>query len=153
MNGNKFTPAGIQMRWGCSRDHTDLTVLLSTYAMATDVDPAEFLLAEKDGEVAGAARLEWMDQEAYLRPIVVASGAQRKGIGRALVEALLVICPDFRVVSRGGMVPFYKGLGFVNLDWAGIPRVYEQECELCADRSDCRPEVLIKRSAKAPPIV
>ena len=65
------------IRQGRPSDARDLVHLLASQQMATDIDPAEFIVAEVNCRLLGAARLEWAGTEnAFLRSIVVAAEAQ-----------------------------------------------------------------------------
>lgn len=131
---------GIHIRQGRPSDKRALARLLASHRMATDVDPAEFVLAERNGRLVGAARLEWVGTDhAYLRPIVVAEEAQRTGIGRALLDTLSAQCPRISVIARGDAVLFYRRLGFAATDWSSVPASYREECESCDDLAQCRP--------------
>lgn len=130
----------IRIRQGRPSDRPALVRLLASQRMATDVDPAEFVVAEANGRLLGAARLEWVGtDDAYLRPIVVTKEAQRTGLGSALLEKLFGICPSITVIARGDAVPFYQRSGFTATDWSSVREEYRDECESCDDRAQCRP--------------
>jgi N-acetylglutamate synthase-like GNAT family acetyltransferase len=108
--------------------------------MATDIDPIDFMVAEVDGKVLGAARLAWVGKDdAFLRPIVVATEARGTGLGRALLERLFGVCASISVIARSDAVPFYRHLGFTTVDWSSVPGAYTEECECCDDLAQCRP--------------
>ena len=108
--------------------------------MATDIDPVDFIVAEVNCRLLGAARLEWAKtDDAFLRPIVVATEAQGTGLGRALIERLFAVCSRISVVARGDAVPFYRHLGFTAVNWYSVPVQYRDECECCEDFAQCRP--------------
>jgi N-acetylglutamate synthase-like GNAT family acetyltransferase len=135
----------LKIRNGIELDRQALSELLAANSMEDKAfDPNEFLLAEKEGKLAGAARLEWIGQEVYLRPIVVASRAKGQGIGRALVEHLLHAWPNIKVIARGKVVDFYKKMGIISIDWTLVPETYRVECELCPDRVTCQPVPMTK---------
>jgi N-acetylglutamate synthase-like GNAT family acetyltransferase len=129
-----------RIRQGRPSDARALVQLLASQRMATDIDPAEFIVAEVDGRLLGAARLEWAGlDDAFLRPIVVATEGRGKGLGRALLERLFGACSRISVVARGDAVAFYRHLGFRAMDWSSIPSQYRDECECCGDFAQCRP--------------
>jgi N-acetylglutamate synthase-like GNAT family acetyltransferase len=127
------------LRDGQEPDRPAIGELLANYQMEADLDPVEFLVAEVDGVLVGAARLEWAGQAAYLRPVVVAPGWHGKGIGRALVRELLQKSPRMRVVSRGSVTGFYEGLGFWKVGWEQIYPAFVSECQGCQDNHSCQP--------------
>ncbi len=131
---------GFRIRQGRPSDEGALARLLATQRMATEIDPVDFVVAEANGKLLGAARLVWIGaEEAFLRPIVVATGARGRGHGRALIERLFAVCPRIGVVARGEAVPFYRSLGFTAIDWSSVPSEYRDECECCNDFARCRP--------------
>lgn len=131
---------GVCVRQGRPSDGRALVRLLASHQMATDVDPVDFLLAEVNGRPLGAARLAWVGtNDAFLRPIVVATGARGTGLGRALLERLFSVCSSISVIARRDAAPFYRHLGFTAVDWSSVPREYRDECECCNDLAQCRP--------------
>ncbi len=130
----------IHIRQGSPSDRPALVRLLASHSMATDIDPVDFILVEVNGRLLGAARLTWVGtDDAFLRPIVVATGARGTGLGRALLERLSGVCSRISVIARGDAVPFYQHLGFTALDWSSVPSEYRDECECCDDLGQCRP--------------
>jgi len=130
----------VRIRQGRLSDRRALARLLASQRMATDIDAADFILVEVNGQLLGAARLAWTGAEdAFLRPIVVATEAQGRGLGRALLERLFDICPSISVIARSDAVPFYRRLGFTDRDWSSLPAEYRDECERCDDLAQCRP--------------
>ncbi len=130
----------VRIRQGRLSDGRALARLLASQQMATDIDAVDFIIAEVNGRLLGAARLTWAGTEdAFLRPIVVATEARRRGLGRALLERLFDICPSISVIARNDAVPFYRRLGFTDRDWASLPAEYRDECERCDDLAQCRP--------------
>ena len=130
----------ILIRQGRLSDGRALARLLASQQMATDIDAVDFIVAEVNGQLLGAARLAWAGTEdAFLRPIVVAAEARRRGLGRALLERLFDICPSISVIARSDAVPFYRRLGFTDRDWTSLPAEYRDECERCDDLAQCRP--------------
>lgn len=137
------------VRRGVESDLHALQQLLSSHQMETEVDPTEFWLADVEGCLAGAARLEWEGGLAYLRPIAVDHQWQARGIGRALVEQIVVGLPQLNVVARGEAIGFYTRLGFVIVPWEQVPGRYRQECADCPDYPACgsRPMVWDRSAA------
>jgi N-acetylglutamate synthase-like GNAT family acetyltransferase len=130
----------VSIRQGRPSDACGLVHLLASQRMATDIDPVDFIVAEVNCGLLGAARLEWTGtDDAFLRPIVVATEAQGTGLGRALMERLFDVCSRISVVARGDAVPFYRHLGFTAVDWSSVPGPYRDECECCGDFEQCRP--------------
>jgi len=130
----------ILIRQGRLSDGRALARLLASQQMATDIDAVDFIVAEVNGQLLGAARLAWAGTEdAFLRPIVVAPEARRRGLGRALLERLFDTCPSISVIAQSDAVPFYRRLGFTDRDWTSLPAEYRDECERCDDLAQCRP--------------
>jgi N-acetylglutamate synthase-like GNAT family acetyltransferase len=130
----------VRIRQGRPSDGRALVRLLASHRMATDIDPTDFIVAEANGRLLGAARLTWVGtNDAFLRPIVVAPEARGTGLGRALLERLFDLCSSISVIARSDAVPFYRHLGFTAVDWSSAPGVYRDECECCDDLAQCRP--------------
>jgi N-acetylglutamate synthase-like GNAT family acetyltransferase len=130
----------VQIRQGRPSDGRALVRLLASNGMESNIDPVDFVVAEAKGGLVGAARLTWVGtDDAFLRPIVVATKARGTGLGRALVERLFGICASISVIARSDAVPFYRHLGFAAVDWSSVPGVYRDECECCDDLAQCRP--------------
>jgi N-acetylglutamate synthase-like GNAT family acetyltransferase len=128
------------LRKGNERDRTAVHDLLVSYEMAADLPPNEFIVAEIEGQIVGAARLEWEDQAAYVRPILVHSAWRGKNIGVALIRTIAQHQPALHVVARGSATGFYRKLGFMPMPWDQVPERYRQECETCPALETCRPE-------------
>jgi ribosomal-protein-alanine N-acetyltransferase len=88
-----------------------------------------YLVAEEDGSVAGYAGLSVVDQdEAWVQNIAVARDAQRRGVGRRLLEALLAEAGGRKVllevaVDNAPAQRLYAGYDF---EPVGIRRGYYQ---------------------------
>ena len=96
------------VRRGCENDRQALQELLASYQMETDINPVEFWVAEVNDTLVGAVRLEQENQTAYLRPIAVDQKWQAQGIGRALMQEIMVGLPNLNVVARGEAAGFYR---------------------------------------------
>ena len=130
----------VRIRQGRPSDGRALVRLLASNLMETNIDPVDFIVAEVKSRLLGAARLIWMGtDDAFLRPIVVATEARGRGLGRALVEGLFAICSSISVIARSDAVPFYRRLRFTAVDWSSTPEEYRDECECCHDLAQCRP--------------
>ena len=130
----------VNIRQGRPSDGRALVRLLASHQMATDINPVDFIVAEVNGRLVGAARLTWVaTNDAFLRPIVVATEARGTGLGRDLLERLFGICSSISVIARSDAVPFYRHLGFTAMDWSSVPSEYRDECECCEDLAQCRP--------------
>jgi GNAT superfamily N-acetyltransferase len=74
--------------------------------------------AREGGELVGIARL--LDDgglHAAVWDLIVRPDRQRRGIGRSLLEAILDLCADRRLValvSTPAAVPFFAAMGFVD---------------------------------------
>ena len=102
----------VRIRQGRPSDERALVRLLASHRLATDIDPVDFIVAEVKGRLLGAARLTWVGtDDAFLRPIVVATEARGTGLGRALLERLFGICSSISVIARGDAVPVLSPFG------------------------------------------
>lgn len=105
--------------------------LLSKATVTLFEDVPEFLVAEVDGEVVGCGAIHVMWEDlAEVRTLAVDPGMVGRGIGSALLAALLERARDFgvkKVFCLTFMVKFFRGHGFVEIDDTPIePAVYAQ---------------------------
>jgi N-acetylglutamate synthase-like GNAT family acetyltransferase len=131
------------IRKGLEKDRAALKELLEEFQMHSDVPPEEFLVAEVDGAVAGAVRLEWIEEDVYLRAMAVHSNWHGLGVGSRLVKELMVGLDQVKVVARGYAAPFYEKLGFRPVDWAVIHKNMSGECIECPEIINCKPVPMI----------
>lgn len=129
----------IHVRQGLESDWQVVYALLARHEMEAEVDPAEFFLAISGEHLVGAVRLEWEAGEAYVRPLVVDSSWQGRGVGSLLLQFLAKEIPRLNVVARGQVTPFYEKIGFIPLAWEQVPPRYRAECESCPDQTTCNP--------------
>lgn len=128
----------ITLRQGCRQDLAALEKILVTCGMRGEINPSECLGAE-EGRVAGFGRIDYADGVPYLRPIVTAPESRGHGIGRQLLEALVVGRDEVRVVARGEVAGFYRSCGFVPMAWDSVYVSFREECAECPDRASCKP--------------
>lgn len=91
--------------------------------------PSEFVVARVDGEVAGYAGAWIVADECHVTTIAVHSDHRRKGLGRKLMEELLLrsrergaLCATLEVrAGNTAAIEMYKDLGFVP---AGLRKAY-----------------------------
>ncbi len=129
----------IRFRYGRPTDLPAIHSLMLSSGMSGEIDPHECLVAENKAGILGFARVEVIQQQAFIRPIVVQPSAQHQGIGRQLVQHLFDQWSELRVVSRGKVQDFYRRMGFTHYPWKDVPREIRQECELCPEVSNCQP--------------
>lgn len=120
-------------------DRPAVRELMAGFDMVGDFTMENCRVAEVDGALAGFARVEYLEGNAYLRPIVVDRAYQGRGIGKALLMDILAQGEDLIVIARGSAAGFYSRLGFELTEWLDIPRSYRDECNACPDLEDCRP--------------
>lgn len=133
----------LQIRIARPEDLQVICELMATYDMVGDFTIENCLVAERGGTLAGFARVEYLSQRAYIRPIVIAAQFQGQGIGKLLMQRLFELDRSLAVVSRGSAVGFYNRLGFEPVDWEDIPTVYRNECIACPDYKTCWPVPLV----------
>ena len=80
-------------------------------------EAAVFLVAEDAGEIAGLVRGVYDGSRAMIHLLSVAPARQRRGVGRALVEAAVAEflrrgAPTVSVTTTAASQPFWRQLGF-----------------------------------------
>ncbi|HEU5108875.1 MAG TPA: amino-acid N-acetyltransferase [Micromonosporaceae bacterium] len=106
-------------------------VLLAKPLVTLYEDVQEFLVAELDGELAGCGALHvlWEDI-GELRTIAIRSGVTGRGIGHALVDALICGARELglaRLFVLTFETRFFAAHGFVEIDGTPVsPEVYEE---------------------------
>ncbi len=100
-----------------------------------------FLVAEVDGVVRGCAAVRDFGNDLLeVRSMVVEPGFQGKGIGRAMVEALVsglrIKRQHFRLFALTYQVEFFKALGFLIVDRDLFPEKIWSDCAKCP-KNDC----------------
>jgi amino-acid N-acetyltransferase len=106
-------------------------VLLSKQLVTLYEDVQEFWVAELDGELVGCGALHvlWEDL-AEVRTIAVLPSATGRGIGHALVDALIMTAKDLglsRLFVLTFETKFFSHHGFVEIDGTPVaPEVYDE---------------------------
>ncbi len=105
--------------------------LLSKATVALYEDVTEFLVADVDGRVVGCGALHVMWEDlAEVRTLAVAPDALGKGVGSAILTALLKRANDIgvkRVFVLTFEVDFFERFGFAEIDGAPVTHeVFEQ---------------------------
>jgi len=101
-----------------------------------------FLVAEVDGVIRGCAAARDFGNDLFeVRSMVVEPGFQGKGIGRAMVEALIaglrVKREKFRLFALTYQVEFFKALGFRTVDRDLFPEKIWSDCAKCPKNQCC----------------
>jgi len=101
----------------------------------------DFQVAEVDGAVVGACALEivWADL-AEVRSLAVDPAAQHRGIGRALVNAVVEEARRLRIHRVFALTyeeKFFQKLGFVTVDKSALPLKVWSACIKCPKRDGC----------------
>ena len=96
----------------------------------------------KDDAPVGFVRV-WVDEregQAYVNPIVLYRPWRRLGIGQLMMEDVQNRFGSIRLVSRGVSVPFYRALGYVDIEWERIAPEIASDCDGCEMRDECKPQ-------------
>ena len=101
-----------------------------------------FLVAEVGGVVRGcAAARDFGNDLLEVRSMVVEPGFQGKGIGRAMIEALIaglrIRRKKFRLFALTYQVEFFKALGFRVVDRSLFPEKIWSDCAKCPKNACC----------------
>ena len=106
-------------------------VLLSKATVTLFESVQEFVVADVDGEVVGCGALHVMWEDlAEVRTLAVSPSARRRGVGSALLEALVARAADIGVSKMFCLTfetAFFGSHGFVEIEGAPVSHeVYEQ---------------------------
>ena len=106
----------------------------------------DFVVYEDEG-VRGVCSLHicW-ENLAEIRSLAVAEESQGRGIGEALVQACLREARRLeigRVFTLTYQAPFFRKLGFVEIDKRDLPHKVWSDCLNCPQFPDCDEEALI----------
>ena len=116
----------------------------------------DFQVAEADGTVLGICALEivWADL-AEVRSLAVDPASQRRGIGRALVNAIIEEARRLqihRVFALTYEEQFFGKLGFVTVDKSALPLKVWSACIKCPKRDGCDEIAMVRTlDENAPP--
>ncbi len=101
-----------------------------------------FVVAEIDGTVRGCAAVRDFGNDLLeVRSLVVEPGFQGKGIGRAMIEAIIaglrIRRPRWRLFSLTYQVDFFEKLGFRVVDRSLFPEKIWSDCARCPKQACC----------------
>ena len=85
----------------------------------------------------------WVDPQAgqaYVNPIVLYAPWRGRGIGRTMMDDVHKRYGSIRLVSRGVSIPFYRALGYTDIDWELICPEIAGDCDGCEMREECTPQ-------------
>jgi len=133
----------IALRQANPDDRAALVALLAESNMDYTDPPENYILVVVDGNIAGCGRIEDHGHMAMLRPLVVAASYRGCGVGRRILESIMLADKPTGLVARGEAVTFYKTLGFSRSDWKIMPASQRAECEDCLNRAECKPQPMI----------
>ena len=122
-----YAPQGIVLR----RSQDDIRFFLGN-----------FVVAEIDGFVRGCGAMRDFGGNLFeVRSLVVNPGFQGKGIGRAIVEAMLaglkIRRPEWRLFTLTMQDGFFKSIGFREVDRHMFPEKIWSDCSKCPKHSCC----------------
>jgi amino-acid N-acetyltransferase len=139
-------------------DVPQIVALVEVYARRGEVLPRsleeayqslrEWVVAEENGRIVGCGSLliMWADL-AEIRSLVVAPEFQGRGLGRQLLERLLVEAEALglpQVFALTRQVDFFANLGFSETARESLPRKIWKDCWNCVRLHDCDEVAVIK---------
>ena len=106
-----------------------------------------FLVAEREGKVCGCAAVRDFGSDLYeVRSVVVAPEDQGKGVGRAMIEAIIsgmrLRAGSWRLFTLTGQPEFFMRLGFRVVDRREFPEKIWSDCAACP-KNECCDEVAL----------
>ena len=101
-----------------------------------------FVVAEFDGKVCGCGAMrDFGGNLLEVRSLVVDPACQGKGVGRAIVEAMIsglkLRRPEWRLFTLTLQDKFFKRLGFSEVDRHMFPEKIWSDCSKCPKHSCC----------------
>jgi N-acetylglutamate synthase-like GNAT family acetyltransferase len=129
----------ITIRQGCPGDHGALQEVLVACGMCDGIVAEGCLVALEGDSPVGLVRLESGAGIPYVRPIAILPAQQGKGLGTRLLRIVTATYLEVKVVARGPSTEFYRRLGFERITWEEIYSPFQQDCEQCLDRAECKP--------------
>ena len=101
-----------------------------------------FVVAEFDGKVCGCGAMRDFGGDLLeVRSLVVDPAVQGKGIGRAIVEAMIsglkLRRPEWRRFTLTMQAEFFKRLGFSEVDRHMFPEKIWSDCSKCPKHTCC----------------
>ena len=101
-------------------------------------DIRDFVVAEEAGEVIGCGALYvYGTHLTEIRSITVRSDHRRRGVGRAIVRALLKRARGRDVCLFTRAPEFFRAFGFEVIDRKRVPEKFYKDCRLCPRRKAC----------------
>ena len=138
-----MTALGISLRAATESDMQ----LVNTYAAWEGMDaipsPEGVTVAVNEDDIPIGFVRVWQDPEggqAYVNPIVIYQPWRGYGIGRLLMEDVQQHFESVRLVSRGVSIPFYRALGYEDVEWECIAPAIASDCDGCEMRDECTPQ-------------
>ena len=122
-----------------ARAIADLYSQIRDFSVAIDSNTAKIV-------GCGALRIVWEDL-AEVRSVAVQSDLQRRGIGRKLVESLVVESFEMnikKVFVLTYRVSFFSGMGFVLMDKNLLPHKIWADCVKCPKFPECDEVAMVK---------
>lgn len=121
----------MNIRDAISEDERAAKNLLEAYALESDFNPQEFIVAEEKGEVVGCVRLKSLGGFYELCSLAVEKGFQGQGVGYALVKEALGRSKGKPVYCLIRKPDFFRRHGFRQIERHGLPEDLGGKIELC----------------------
>ncbi len=135
--------SSVQVRPAAQGDLPGIQTLMAQSDMYGEFLAEECVVAEIGGRMCGFVRIEVVDAQPYLRPIVVDFHAQGRGVGTALLHYVFERTKSVIAIARGSAAGFYTRLDFQPVAWDQIYEPFRQECAACPDLAECQPQPMI----------
>jgi len=117
--------------------------LMAEFDMFGEFEADTCLIAKNEDALMGFIRLERVECQTYIRPIVVAKEYQGLGVGRALLQRVVSVHSNLMAIARGDKTGFYTQFGFSLIPWDVVYLPFQNECMACPDLGACNPAPLI----------
>lgn len=153
-----YNPADMQIRKAKISDAKPISALVNCYAeqdrmlyrSLADIyeNLQNFFVAEENGDIIGCCALQviWADL-AEIKSLAVKTGEQGKGVGKALIEAVVECVQDLGVKKVFALTlekRFFEKSGFSEVDTNTLPMKVWSDCARCPKQNSCDETAMVK---------
>ncbi|SDE70927.1 hypothetical protein SPACI_012480 [Sporomusa acidovorans DSM 3132] len=147
-----------EITFATREEEETLQDLFTGYGMALAGDIEEHVLVKAGHKVLAGAMLSQIDTNLFhLLVFAVSKDGHHQGIGSQLLQELLKKPENYcrtsfdgvdetytvTTVAKGDAAPFYQKNGFAACDFSVLAYPFDEQCEECPDKQDCKPVAMM----------